>query len=167
VAIPIPPAIERLRRRHDPSARAGIPAHVTLIYPFVAPSELTPAIRDRLARLVGSQPAFDVSFAAVRQFPRVVWLAPHPARAFARLTDALSDAFPEQRPYGGAFDTVIPHLTVALDDDPDVLNAVEAALTARLPIRATANLVTVAAVGSDGRWHTRWRLPLGARTTAR
>ena len=40
VRVPVPPAVERLRRRWDRAARMGVPAHVTILYPFVAADEL-------------------------------------------------------------------------------------------------------------------------------
>jgi 2'-5' RNA ligase len=165
VAIRAPMGIDRLRRRHDPSAALGVPAHVTLLYPFVPPSDLTPAVRARLVRVVGSHPAFGVTFATVGRFPDCVWLAPHPALTFVRLIDAVSDAFPGYPPYGGLFDTVIPHLTVAQNTDPDLLATVDAALVPRLPISARVTHITVAATRPDGRWRLRWRLPLGPPTT--
>jgi hypothetical protein len=41
VPISVPVTIARLRERMDPSAAQGIPAHVTLIYPFMPVDGLT------------------------------------------------------------------------------------------------------------------------------
>ena len=35
VRIRLPPELEELRQRHDPMAPFGVPAHVTLLYPFL------------------------------------------------------------------------------------------------------------------------------------
>ena len=41
-----------------------------------------------------------------------VYLAPSPAAPFRQLTHELFRRFPEHPPYGGAFDDVVPHLSV-------------------------------------------------------
>ncbi len=55
---------------------------------------------------------FRVRFERVGLWPGVVYLAPEPADRFSRLIDDLVAAFPHHPPYGGAFDEVIPHLTI-------------------------------------------------------
>ncbi len=57
------PLVRDYRARHDPSASEGLPAHVTIIWPFMHPDHLTEQtidrIRDVLAR---SEPsAFSLS----------------------------------------------------------------------------------------------------------
>jgi hypothetical protein len=46
------PEAERLvkpfREKHDPSASAGVPAHVTLLYPFEQPAEINEIVLDNL-----------------------------------------------------------------------------------------------------------------------
>jgi len=37
--------------------------------------------------------------------------------AIIEITEALAEAFPEYPPYGGEFDEVVPHVTVAQADD--------------------------------------------------
>ena len=37
--LPLPPGLETLRRRHvEDAATPGLPAHVTLLYPFAEPA---------------------------------------------------------------------------------------------------------------------------------
>ena len=85
-----------------------MPAHVTLLFPFVAPDEL------------------------VRRFPA------HP-------------------PYGGAFEHVVPHLTLADQLASAMLGAVARSVTADLPIDATAREARLM-VERDAGWvtHTRF-----------
>ena len=40
VPVQVPVAVGRLRDRMDPSAAQGVPAHVTLLYPFMPPEAL-------------------------------------------------------------------------------------------------------------------------------
>ena len=45
ILVPVPgaePVAGRLRARFDRSAGRGIPAHVTVLYPFVPPGQITP-----------------------------------------------------------------------------------------------------------------------------
>jgi hypothetical protein len=46
------PEAERLvkpfRDRHDPSAKDGVPAHITLLYPFKPPAEINNSVLDKL-----------------------------------------------------------------------------------------------------------------------
>ena len=48
----------------------------------------------------------------VDRFPRVLYLAPEPAAPFVELTQAIAARWPDHQPYGGEFDSVVPHVTV-------------------------------------------------------
>lgn len=165
VAVPIP--VRRLRDRMDPSAAQGVPAHVTLIYPFMAPEALDDSVRTNIERIVRSEPAFPFTLTRVGRWPDVVYLVPDPEEPFKRLIDALSAAFPDFPPYGGAHEIVVPHLTVAQDPRPEYLAAAEHALPAMLPIRDVAREAWLIAHTAEQPWHTHWRLPLGAPAAAR
>ena len=65
----------------------------------------------------------------------MVYLAPEPSAPFRNLTHELCRRFPEYPPYGGAFDDVVPHLSVAHDEE---LDAVRLKLGPRLPVRVLA-----------------------------
>jgi hypothetical protein len=160
VRIRVPAAIDRLRRAHDRSARLGVPAHVTILYPFVDGLELTPAVREQVAAIAAGFRAFEVTFASAARWPGVVYLEPQPSSRFSALIDVCAAAFPEHPPYAGTIDEVIPHLTVA-ETDTEPLDEILAASRAALPFSATAEALEVLAEGPDGRWRRRWRLPLG------
>ena len=64
VRIRLPPELEELRQHHDPMAPFGVPAHVTLLYPFLPSADLTPAVRRRIARLTRDVRPFDVALRA-------------------------------------------------------------------------------------------------------
>jgi 2'-5' RNA ligase len=116
------PEAERLigacRLAHDPSAALGVPAHVTVLYPFKTPEAISSNDLAALQALFAAQPAFDMTLAELRQFPGVLYLAPEPAEPFAVLTSVVVARYPDWPPYGGAFAEVIPHLTLAQVDDP-------------------------------------------------
>ena len=108
--------IDRYRRRLDPSRRYAMPAHVTVLFPFMAPAQISEAVLDELGELFGRCDPFDFDLSEVRWFDdRVVHLAPSPVDRFRELTAAVTAAFPEYPPYEGAFDDVKPHVTVGED----------------------------------------------------
>lgn len=168
VPIWLPPALEKIRLREVASARAGAPAHVTLLFPFVPVASLLGDDIDRAAAVVAAVPAFDVWLRRVQRWDPgggapegVIWLEPEPCEPFIELTQSLGRAFPEYRPYGGIHDTIVPHLTIASDDRRRLL-AVQAEAVRSLPLRRRVSRAVLIAEGPDGRWRTHRRLPLGA-----
>src|SRR5262249_30316489 len=105
--------VARFRARFDPSAAAGVPAHVTVLYPFVPPSKLTSSILRTLTELFAAVAPFRAKFSRIRRFPGALYLAPVPATPFRRLTQLVHERFPDTPPYEGRFADVVPHLTVA------------------------------------------------------
>jgi hypothetical protein len=153
------------RVKYDSSAAVGVPAHITINYPFLpgVASEGPPA--DRLRALFARFPAADFVLAEVRRWPDVLYLAPEPADRFSRLIDAVGREFPESPPYGGVFTEVTPHLTVADTDDAALLDRVtdEFRLAARGRLPVSARLEQVVLIDNrGGRWHTVMRFPLSA-----
>jgi len=136
------PVIDDLRARHDPAARQGMPAHVTVLYPFMPPVRLGRSRRRRLAEVIGGFSAMELTFARIGRFPEVLWLAPEPAEPVMALVRAITAAFPDYPPYGGQFDTVVPHVTVAHGEGLD-LGALEPELRARIaqPVTCRVNSV--------------------------
>jgi hypothetical protein len=104
--------IEDLRHL-DPAAGFGLPAHVTVLYPFGPVDLLDEALRAELRRVFAAEATSEVEFRRSQWFgDDVLWLAPQDPRPFVALTEAVASAYPEWQPYGGAFETVIPHLTI-------------------------------------------------------
>lgn len=151
------------RKRYDPSAAAGVPAHVTILYPFKPPAQLTSEITSRLEDIFLQFPGFTVSFSEVQQFPDTLYLMPVPAEPFRQLTERLVEHFPETPPYGGAFPEIIPHLTVAQMEDPGQLERIAAdfreAARHRLPLQARVNAIMLME-NSSGSWQVRAQFPL-------
>jgi 2'-5' RNA ligase superfamily len=166
--VPVPeaePLVSGWRERYDDSARTGVPAHLTLLYPFLPPEDIGEADLGRLAALFASAAATPYRLTAVRRFPRgVLYLAPEPETFFRELTNRIWALYPHRPPYGGAFPEVIPHLTVAQSADQALLDRVEAAVAANLPISAHARVVWLMLHGTDDRWRAGHRFPLGSPT---
>jgi 2'-5' RNA ligase len=153
--------MRRLRDRFDPTAAQGVPAHVTLLFPFMPAAELTDAVREQVAAIIAAEPAFSFVLERVNRWPDVVWLAPAPAEPFRKLTAALQAAFPDYPAYGGVHPEVVPHLTIAQDARPDWLAAAERALPAMLPVRDVCREAWLIAHEHERPWSSVQRLPLG------
>ncbi|MGN9846429.1 2'-5' RNA ligase family protein [Nonomuraea sp. H19] len=153
------PLVGRWRRRFDSAASAGVPAHVTVLVPFLDIDRVDAAVTDDLRALIGEHGPFTVRFDECRRFPDVLYLAPTPDQPFRALTQAVAARWPEAPPYGGQFTDIIPHLTVAHGQQAHVYDEVEAVLTTRLPL--TAHVASISLFASDGdRWHQCAEFPL-------
>jgi 2'-5' RNA ligase len=139
--VPVPtaePAVAKWRARHDPSAALGMPAHVTVLYPFLTPDAITHAVEQDLESVLSPYPAFPFRLVGVDRFPGVLYLATEPAEPFRELTAALHERWPDHPPYGGAFEKVVPHVTVVqTSEPPEVVPELEKAV----PIEAEATEV--------------------------
>lgn len=152
------PVVSRWRERLDGSAVRGMPAHVTVLAPFLREPQLTDAVVDRLAELCAAVPPTDVEFERTGRWPNVLYLDPEPASTFRELTLAIVGCWPEAPPYGGMFDEVVPHLTVAHGVGEDVLCDVDIDVSCRLPVRARV-LEARLYVFDRTRWSPRARFP--------
>jgi 2'-5' RNA ligase len=148
-------------RRHTSSGAEGMAPHITLLIPFVDSESLEPA---EVAEIMRGFEPFDFRLTEPCRFGArdiVLWLAPEPSAPFVAITGALVRAFPACRPYEGAFDEVVPHLTVAVSRDPHLLDAIEPEIAASLPFHARATAATIVH-HVDGRWVRHSTLPLGS-----
>jgi 2'-5' RNA ligase len=147
------------RLRHDPAASAGVPAHVTVLYPFR--SHIDDVAIGGVAEIAAGVGAFDVSFASFGRFPgEVVHLAPDPVEPFRRLTAAAMAAFPDCPPYGGTIADPIPHLTVADGVDTTTADDLEQVIEPGLPFRSRVDRLTLIAQDPAGRWQVVHHWPL-------
>lgn len=158
----VEPVVGRFRAAYDPSAAAGMPPHVTVLYPWLPTGALDEATLADLGAVVAAVPAFDVTFTQLQRFPRTLWVAPSPPDPFVALTAALVGRWPECPPYGGEFDRVVPHLTVADGMDVDSLAEVVTAVAPQLPLVSRVEAVSLMVRdGAEGRWVRHSRHPLG------
>src|SRR5215213_6065499 len=161
--VPVPEAeaiVEPWLERYLPIWKLGVPAHVTLLFPFLTLDQLDAAALADLSGLFAGTPSIRVTFAEVGQFPEVVYLAPEPRDWFTSLTRTLSDRF-GLLPYGGLHAEVVPHLTVALHADRTAQAEIAAELRALLPIETTVHDVWLMEEEQDGHWHRAATFPLG------
>jgi 2'-5' RNA ligase len=145
------PVIGPLRMLHDTFAARGVPAHITLLAPFIPPPHVLDAT-DELTRFFGDVDPFTFALTDVRRFPRAAYLHPEPSQPFVDLTERLVRQWPAYPPFAGAFTTIIPHLTVAQPADTAVLDSVERVLTPKLPIACRATSASLLCSDESGWW---------------
>jgi 2'-5' RNA ligase len=160
------PAVAGHRRHLDVAASWGVPAHLSVVYPFVPPAAVDDLVLDRLAEAIGTVPPFDCVFSRTAWFgDDVLWLAPEPDAPFRELTRAVVAAFPAHQPYGGLYTEPTPHLTVGelrLGSAAE-LAAAELAVQAHLPIAAQVERVALLAGRPEpGAWRPVAEFRLGA-----
>jgi 2'-5' RNA ligase len=154
------PVVSRWRERFDPSAVHGVPAHVTVLYPFLDHSRIDDRILGELRELFAGHASFEVRFSRCGRFPGVLYLAPKPDGPFTTLTESVVERWPEAPPYRGRFAEVIPHLTVADGADASTHDSIEADVVERLPVLTHAHAVTLL-VREDVMWREAATFPLG------
>lgn len=166
--VPIPeaePVVGDLRHQHDEVAALGVPAHVTVLFPFVPASQIDASVHDALSDLFASLPGFAYRFERAGRFgDTTVFLEPEPASAFSALTDAVVRRWPELPPYGGVHPEVVPHLTVGDQLGDGAADGLQEAVSGRLsscgPITGKASEVWLITEGATSRWSVIARYPL-------
>ncbi|MEJ2868519.1 2'-5' RNA ligase family protein [Actinomycetospora sp. OC33-EN08] len=158
------PVVGPERRDLDPTTTAGVPAHVTVLWPFLPPADIDDAVVARLRHAVAGAGAIDCTFPTTGWFGEdYLWLAPRPSAPFADLTACVWEAFPQCPPYGGEHEPH-PHLTVGYTSasSPGALRAAEARIAPQLPFAARVEVLHLL-VGSrePDSWRVVAELPLG------
>jgi 2'-5' RNA ligase len=155
--------VAELRLAHDSSAALGVPAHITILFPFAPAAEVD---EDELGTLLGAQAAFDFELVSVEHWgDDVTYLAPRPAAPFVALTDAVQARWPDYPPYEGMHDEPIPHLTVGelRLGSPGELAAAERAVQEQLPISTRVDrAVLLAGRGKADSWRQVETFELGS-----
>lgn len=166
--VPVPEAdrvVDDQRRELDPGADWGIPAHVSVIFPFVPVSGVNDQLCDRLRDVVARVPAFSCSFGRTGWFGgEVLFLVPEPDTHFRRLTRLAHQEFPDFPPYGGAHADPVPHLTVGqrAGRPPWVLRRARTVVVPRLPVRAWIDRVwLMSGTEAPGSWRALQEFRLG------
>jgi 2'-5' RNA ligase len=160
----LPATLDRLRRASVTDAAAGVPAHATLLYPFVEPAALTPAVRRALADVARRHRAFGYTLRRLAAWSDTLYVAVAPAEPFVRLQRELQRAFPAYPIYGRMDDfEFVPHITIAEGAAAAAVAALRGSPAGRaLPPASRAERIEVIATDSAGRWHVVWRIPLAA-----
>ncbi|HEV8054228.1 MAG: 2'-5' RNA ligase family protein [Chloroflexi bacterium] len=166
LVIPVPaadPLVGGWRDRFDPSARAGIPAHITILYPFLDASTVDDRVISELRAQFSRENPISFALVAVKHFvPSVLYLEPRPSQPFSRLTMEVWSLYPDHPPYGGRFRNVVPHLTIGEGPHESQYDEIERQLKGSLPVGAVADrVVLMEQEAPGGRWRTRAEFLLG------
>jgi len=160
------PVVGEWRAQYD-ATYFGLPAHVTVVAPWIPPDQLTDSDLDAVAQLVKSWQPFEVSFGTFGQFENhdafdVHYLAPEPADHFLGLIDDICAVWPEYEPYEGVFNDVIPHLTVSTTAKPKRAAKIREEIEPKLPVQTMAAELSVVQIVDD-RYSLVRSFPLGGK----
>ncbi|MEC5386885.1 2'-5' RNA ligase family protein [Uliginosibacterium sp. H3] len=165
IIAPVPEAqslVGDLRVRFDDTTALGVPPHVTILAPFMAPEAVTHEVLASLREAISSVKAFRFTLTGARRWPEAAWLAPEPATSFVELICNVVSRFPAFPPYEGRHDKIIPHLTVA-HGSHEAADLAEAELQTLLrekgPIQAFCGHLSLLE-NSSGKWKKILDLPL-------
>jgi 2'-5' RNA ligase len=138
-----------------------VPAHVTLLYPFVAPAQLDRSVRSLIEAVAGRHAPFSYSLAGRATWPDTIYVSVDPVEPFIALQGDLARAFPDYPIYGQtATFEFVPHVTVAegaAGRDPSTLDS---AAWGSLPRLARASALEVISRVGNAPWRTVWRIDL-------
>ncbi|MCW2735627.1 2'-5' RNA ligase family protein [Nocardioides sp.] len=158
------PLVHEWRLEGDPSAAHGVPAHVTLLYPFLPAARVDDGVLAELGWFFRGIDSFPVSFTKVRRWEDagVVWIEPT-SDALVQLTRALARRWPECPPYGGEIpaDELIPHLTIVQTEDRALRQSAANAVSPGLPFHIVASSAALWQQDDAGAWAERASFPFG------
>jgi 2'-5' RNA ligase len=156
------PYVRDLRDRYDPAAADGVPAHITVLYPFIPFEDLSNDVLRRVELIAAKTESFDFHISSTARFPDTFYLQPDPDERFINLTLRIVTEFPAYPPYAGRFDAIVPHLTVAHGAEENLLEAERQFRSAHpaLDFRCRCDSL-VLIEKSSGRWLSNRVFPLG------
>jgi 2'-5' RNA ligase len=144
IILPVPEAelaVAKLRNKYDPYALKGIPAHISINYPFnIQNNQSTIGLHSKLNKLFSEMSIFKYQLTEISTFSEVIYLSPYPTEKLTNLIARVFERFPESPPYNGEF-SPIPHLTIAQVDENKLFHVKEeivSQITKFLPINAIA-----------------------------
>ena len=157
--VALPTRLEALRMRCVPDAAEGLPAHVTVAYPFAEPDAIADVV-DLVTSVVARRAPWTMRLVERRRWPDTVYASIEPEDPAIALQADLGASFPSLPIYGGAIDVFVPHVTIAegrAADDPAVeLDPGWDDLPVSLDVREVELIVRSPA----GRWGVEQRFPM-------
>lgn len=164
LVIPVPSLQEFVthwRPSVDRVPPVGVPAHITVLYPFIPPGEVESEIGD-LRRFFSGRSSFPYSLTEIDWFGNeVVYARPDPSEPFATLTDAVHERW-GLPPYGGTVTDPQPHVTLGFEGEPETMQEVAEAAASLLPLDEEATEVWLLQGTPDPpMWQVTHRFDLG------
>ncbi len=102
-----------LMRQYSFEGIMRVPAHITVLFPFVPLDDLDTAA-ETLRALCADVPPFDVTLDGYGHFPTIAYLKPANPAPIKAVFQRIRAQFPQYPPYRGVFgsDDITPHMTV-------------------------------------------------------
>ncbi|MFJ6571887.1 2'-5' RNA ligase family protein [Streptomyces sp. NPDC091292] len=148
--------LDAARQVNASLVRPGLPAHVTLRYPFLPAAELSAATDRAVRDFAAATPAREVELTEVTTAQGFVAVA---VPALQPVADAFGELWPGMAPYSGRFGPHPPtHVTVATGSTDEETLTVATRLRPLLPLTARAGALHLAVREDEG-----WRIRLTAR----
>ena len=143
IIVPVPAFesfVQHHRKINDAVPPEGVPAHLTLLYPFLPPAGCERA-REEVAEFFASIEPFEFELDKVGWFDqRVVFLAPSDPGPFVTITEKLVARWTQCIPYGGRHGgTHVPHLTLGIEGTPEEMAGLAEAAEELLPMQCLAD----------------------------
>jgi 2'-5' RNA ligase len=169
LVIPVPetePLVRRWREKLDPGCILGVPAHITVLFPFVRPRDAGAEVIATLESYFSRFDPIELVFESVGWFgDKVAYLDPIPDLVFRRITRGLVKLFPMYLPYEGKHGESTPHLTIGDGAPLNLLQEAARNVASHLPCKASADRVWLMAGGTDpGSWTLRHEFALGRQS---
>lgn len=163
--VPVPeaePIVGQHRIRNDLSAGWGVPAHITVLYPWMPPADIDNPAHIRLAELFASFARFDFALGEIGWFRKdVLYATPVPDTSFRALTERVLRTWPQFPPYGGEHGEPTPHLTIGDHGTEAALTDAGIAVERHLPMACVAREVWLMTGSAASGWTRRSVYPLG------
>ena len=107
------------REEHDQESFVKVPAHITLLYPFVPPEGVDDSVA-QLEKLVSDIPPFEITLNKYGQFEGDLYLEPADPDPIKNLYQKIAEAFPGYADIEDKNGTGYhPYLALARSDDPE------------------------------------------------
>lgn len=125
--------VGRWRAEHDSAARFGIPAHVTVRTPFLAPEHWRDPALSSLDRFL----PIDVTLAHLENRPGALVIVAEPDDELRAITEAVTLSWPTLPPHKGNRPDLAYHMTVVRTPDDRIRSEAWEAIAPHLPLRVT------------------------------
>lgn len=162
LVIPVPAADEALAwvsGWYPEAVRDGVPAHLSLLYPFLAAGDLDAGVLTALREVFDHQPPMRVVLSRCRRRGGFVYLVPEPVAPLRDLIGALRSDWPAPVAHRGLGEEVEPHVTVAMGVAERTAAVIQREASESLPL--TVELSEAWLVVLRGRWRLHGRFAFG------
>jgi 2'-5' RNA ligase superfamily len=146
------------RTRLDPWAPLGVPAHITMLAPFLPIEAIDDSVVDRVCSIWTRRKPLQLVLVRIAQIPGAIALLPEETTPLGGVTADLLADWPELASQARTGSGRPYHLTIACRDDPALLAQLLEELAPKLPLRAVLNSLVLIAATKAGEVRTLARI---------